>query len=69
MRMLLSKKDLANELRLSVRKLDDMNCRGLLPAPRRLGRSVRWVRDEIQLWVQLGCPSRERFDEEKGRDG
>ena len=65
--MLLSKKELAHELRLSQRKIDDMRTRGLLPEARRLGRSIRWVRAEIVEWVELGCPSRERFELEKER--
>ena len=65
--MLLNKKELSSELRLSVRKLDDMHCRGLLPEPRRLGRSVRWVRSEIVEWIAAGCPSQERFEQAKAR--
>ena len=61
--MLLNKRELARDLKISVRKIDDMNCRGLLPSPRRIGRSVRWVRDEIVEWVRQGCPSRERFEQ------
>ena len=63
--MLLSKKELAHELRLSARKIDDMRCRGLLPEPRRLGRSIRWVREEITEWIAAGCPSREAFEQRR----
>lgn len=34
---------------------------GKLPAPRRLGSLVRWDLDEIDAWIDAGCPScRER---------
>ncbi len=65
--MLLSKKELAHELRLSPRKIDDMRSRGLLPEARRLGRSIRWVREEITEWIAAGCPNRETFEQRKGR--
>ncbi len=31
---------------------------GRLPLPVRLGRSVRWRRDELEHWVLAGCPER-----------
>ncbi len=37
-----------------VRRLSDA---GKMPQPRRLGRSIRWVRSEIVSWVNAGCPS------------
>jgi len=66
--MLLTKREVANELRCSPRKLDDLNARGLLPAPRRIGRSVRWSRDEIRAWVAAGCPSAEGFEQLRGAE-
>lgn len=30
---------------------------GDAPAPRRLGRLVRWSRAEIMAWIGAGCPS------------
>lgn len=29
---------------------------GRIPPPRRIGRSIRWVRVEIERWVADGCP-------------
>ncbi len=28
---------------------------GVLPPPRRLNRTVRWVRSEIEEWIRRGC--------------
>lgn len=38
-----------------VRRLAD---RGAMPAPVRLGRSVRFRLAEIEAWMQAGCPDR-----------
>lgn len=34
---------------------------GHTPAPVRLGRSVRWRRDELLAWVAAGCPPRSKW--------
>lgn len=31
------------------------------PKPRRLGRAVRWDRNELDAWWAAGCPNRERW--------
>lgn len=45
--LLLTRRDLARELRLSLRELDRMRARGELPEPIRLGRSPRWRRSDV----------------------
>lgn len=36
---------------------------GLTPAPVRVGpKSVRWRPSDVSLWIDLGCPSREKFE-------
>ena len=37
----------------TVRRLTD---RGAMPMPVRLGRAVRYRLDEIESWIQDGCP-------------
>ena len=37
-----------------------------VPAPVRLGRSVRWSRPELERWIELGCPARRRMPTRKG---
>lgn len=49
--------------RSHVRKLHDS---GRLPRPVRLGRAVRWRRDEVVDWIAAGCPPRSRWEAEKG---
>jgi len=35
---------------------------GRLPPPVRLGRAVRWHRETLIRWCEIGCPSAERFE-------
>lgn len=37
------------------------NSQGLVPAPVRVGGSVRWRSEEIQAWVKAGCPARSEW--------
>ena len=39
---------------------------GKVPPPIKLGGLTRWKRDDIELWIEWGCPSLERFLEIKG---
>lgn len=39
-----------------------MDSKGELPEPLRLNRTVRWRADEIQLWIDAGCPPRSIFE-------
>ena len=50
--------ELAKELRVSPRHVWRMHSSGKLPLPVRLGRCIRWNRDEIQQWIAAGCPDR-----------
>lgn len=58
---LLTVKQLAAVLNLSTRTVWRMHSEGRIPPSVRLGRSVRWRRDEIDEWISAGCP--ERTDE------
>ncbi len=40
----------------TVKRLSD---RGEMPKPRRIGRLLRWVRQEIEAWIADGCPTTE----------
>ena len=64
--MLLKDEHVAAELGVSRRKVWAMHSAGQMPAPVRMGRSVRWWSGDIAEWIRLGCPSREEF-EAKGR--
>lgn len=66
MTSLLCDVSLARRLEISRRKVWSMNATGALPAPVRMGRSVRWRETDIARWLELGCPHRERFEALKG---
>ncbi len=55
---LLSAKELARTLSLSKRQIFRLNISGKLPAPVKIGGSVRWRADEIMGWIAAGCPDR-----------
>ena len=38
-----------------------LNATGRLPIPVRLGRCVRWRRNELVDWINADCPARDRW--------
>ncbi len=61
---LLTVKDVAARLRISARQIWKLSSSGRMPAPVRVSSSVRWRAEDIARWVEMGCPSRERFEAE-----
>jgi predicted DNA-binding transcriptional regulator AlpA len=59
--LLLSARDLAVMLRLGIRTVRAMDAAGKLPAPLRVGGSVRWRLDELRAWLDAGAPDRETW--------
>jgi len=59
---LLTVKDAAAALSVSQRQVWKLHASGRLPMPVRLGRSVRWKRDELLAWLEAGCPSRDVWE-------
>ncbi len=57
---LLSAEKLAKKLDISVRTLWRLRAAGKLPAPVRLGGSVRWRPADIEAWLAAGCPEASR---------
>lgn len=53
---LLDAKAAAAMTAVSVRHWFRLSDGGDAPAPRRLGRAVRWSRRELLAWVNAGCP-------------
>ena len=64
---LLTVRDVAARLRLSTRQIWKLKASGRIPDAVRVARSVRWRTSDIDDWIQLGCPSRERFEQERQR--
>lgn len=54
---LLSPRDLADLLSKSVNALHHMRQRGQLPAPVKLGRSLRWRASDINAWLAAATKS------------
>jgi len=59
---LLTAKELGTMLNLSKRQIFRLNSCGKMPAPIRIGGSVRWANSTIQSWISLGCPDRQTFE-------
>lgn len=53
---LINVSELADLLSLSVRTVWRLNSAGRLPKPVRLGRSVKWRKNEIIDWLASNCP-------------
>ena len=57
-----SRRTLSIYLGRSVPALDRDAARGLLPAPIRLGGAVKWLKSEIDAWLEAGAPDRETWE-------
>lgn len=58
--------ELGRLLELGERTIRRMNAAGQLPAPRRIGGSVRWDLTEIREWLAAGCPARPEWARMRG---
>jgi predicted DNA-binding transcriptional regulator AlpA len=65
MQLLVNVKQVAEMLGVSERHVWNVNYLGQIPRPKRLGKSVRWVKDEICEWVDAGMPSRREWEMER----
>lgn len=63
---LVTVKAVAGMLSVSQRQVWKLYASGRIPAPVRLGRSVRWRRLEIEEWVAAGCPARDEVTAKGG---
>lgn len=43
-----------------------MHSAGRIPLPVRLGRRVLWRAAELTVWIEAGCPSRDRWQSIRG---
>jgi len=60
-KLLWSATEIASALGLSRSKIFSMMSSGQLPPSIKLGNSRRWSRVIIEKWIDLQCPSLERF--------
>jgi predicted DNA-binding transcriptional regulator AlpA len=63
---LLTAKAVGEMLSLSKRQVFRLNCCGKIPAPIRIGGSVRWAESTIAAWLKAGAPDRSTFEAMKG---
>lgn len=63
---LLDAQHAADLLGISRRHFQKLDASGRLgPQSIRLGRSVRWSRDELERWAAAGCPPRREWSEQQ----
>lgn len=62
---LVNANDLAGMLSISVRHVWRMKASGKLPKTVKVGGCVRWLLKDIELFLELGCPSQKKFTEMK----
>ena len=65
---LLDAKTFGQRLSLSKRQIFRLNSCGKIPAPIRIGGSVRWSEDEIVDWLAVGAPDRRTWEAMKGAE-
>lgn len=53
---LITKKELADRLHLSIRSIDRKIDEGAIPGGFKLGVAVRWRESVIDQWIESGCP-------------
>lgn len=66
---LLSAKTLGQMISLSKRQIFRLNSCGKIPAPIRIGGSVRWSESTILAWLQAGAPDRKTWQAMKQTGG
>ena len=59
---LLTAKQLGARLSLSKRQVFRLNSCGKIPAPIRIGGSIRWAESTIARWLKAGAPDRKTFE-------
>ena len=63
---LLNAKSLGQLMALSKRQIFRLNSCGKIPAPLRIGGSVRWASNEICAWLEAGAPDRRTWEAMRG---
>lgn len=68
-RILLDTTGAAKALSISERHFCSLERSGRIGVmPVRLGKCVRWSSDELRAWARAGCPSREAYLRQEGRE-
>jgi prophage regulatory protein len=64
---LLGVREVANRLGVSTRQVWKLASSGRLPAPVRLGRSVRWRESDVSRFIECGCDMKAFDGESSGQ--
>lgn len=59
---LLTAKEAGQICRLSKRSWFRFSACGKIPAPVRIGGSVRWRLSDVESWLAMDCPDRKTFE-------
>lgn len=65
--LLITAKEFAQKLNVSLRQIWRMLSEGRIPQPVRLGGTVRWRLAEVKSWIAEGCPEPESRENERRR--
>lgn len=60
--VLLTVKEVAEMLGLSERTVYRLADGGNMPRPVKIGAAVRWRRNELDMWIEKGCPKTPKKD-------
>jgi len=63
--LLLSAEEAARLCGIAARTWWRLHSAGRVPMPLKLGRATRWSRSELQAWVKVGCPARDKWGSAK----
>ena len=63
---LLTAKAVGEMLGLSKRQVFRLKSSGKIPAPVKVGGSIRWVESEMSAWIIAGAPDRRTWNSMKG---
>lgn len=63
--ILINAKELGQRLSLSKRQIFRLNSCEKIPAPLRIGGSIRWNQSDVDQWIDIGCPDRNIFEARK----
>lgn len=62
-------RDLSQVLNRSIASIHRDLCLDRLPLGFRIGRSRRWLVEEIQSWLRAGCPDRKTWEAMQNANG
>ena len=62
-RLALTAREVGQLLGCSERHIRRMRSAGKLPRPVKIGGAVRYKRNDIEKWLELGCPDLKTFEE------